>query len=185
MEIPFGLKGDFKKKGRRHSGPNKRQNPRYSHAEIPSVKSIHTSSGAEMKVINISRGGALLETESRLYPGTKILLRVVTIEGIIQIAGRVLRSSSSPLDGSTKYQSAVAFANPLNILDDLSEKAVACPQPSFPDVSSDIKPQTGSDHPLSVPAGADAWKESGTILEVSACEARDSALQEMLQLNDW
>jgi len=181
MEMPFGLKNGLKKKTKRYAGPNTRQWPRYDPAQIPSVKSIHTSSGTEMTVINISRGGALLETEGRLPPGTKILLRVVTIEGVIQIAGNVLRSSISSVNGTPKYRSAVAFANPLHILDDLSEKSVACPQPSFPDSSQEIKPQTGQ--PLSVPEGADVLK--GLILEVSACEARDAALQEMLRLNDW
>jgi hypothetical protein len=137
-----------------------------------------------MKVINIARGGALLETDVRLPPGTKIVLRVVTIEGVIQITSQVLRSSISSLKGTPKYQSAVAFENPLHILDDLSEPA-AGPQPSAHGSAPSGKSQSGSDMPAAAPAREGGLKASGPILEVSAFEARDAALHEMLKLNDW
>jgi hypothetical protein len=126
-----------------------------------------------MKVVNISRGGALLESEVRLPPGTRIVLRVVTIEGVIQITGQVLRSSISSLKGTPKYQSAVAFENPLRILDDLSEKAAGGLDPSEAARSSG-ESRSGSH-----------LKPGSPILEVSAHESRDAALCEMLKLNDW
>jgi hypothetical protein len=183
METLFGSHNNIKKKSRRYTGPNTRQWPRYSLPDVPSVKSINANAGAEMKVINISRGGALLETEVRLPPNTKIVLRVVTIEGVIQITGRVLRSSISSLKGTPKYQSAVSFENPLHILDDLSETAAGS-QPSVHGSATSAESQSGADR-TAAPDREGNLKANGPILEVSAFEARDAALCEMLKLNDW
>jgi len=129
MEIPLDVRCSLNRKGRRGTGANRRQAPRLSPEKVTSLISVST----EMRVVNISRGGALLETEARLVPGTRIVLKVVTVEGAIRIAGQVLRSSVSSLIGNPKYQSAVAFETPLGILDDISEQTLSELQPSLID----------------------------------------------------
>jgi len=181
MENPFDPKGSAKKKAKQYSGPSTRQWPRYKISEVPSLKGVTSNGGSELEVINISRGGALLESDMRMRPGTKILLRVVTIEGVIQIAGHVLRSSISSLKGVPRYQSAVEFENPLHILDDLSDSKDDNSQPSERQSASSGEPGAGSAYEPSM----QDFDRMGGILEVTACEAQDAALMEMLKLNDW
>ncbi len=185
VEMPFGLKSKLKRKGKRDPDTNSRQWPRFSPAEVPSLKSISSNAGMEMKVVNVSRGGALLETEVRLPPGTGIMLKVVTVEGVIQIAGHVLRSSVSSLKGIPKYQSAVAFESPLHILDDLTEESICVPQRSRAEGAASGELSSEGEQTLSEPVHCRDSKACGPILSVSACEAQDTALYEMLKLNDW
>jgi len=181
MENPFDPKGSAKKKAKQYSGPSTRQWPRYKISEVPSLKGVSSNGGSELEVINISRGGALLESDMRMRPGTKILLRVVTIEGVIQIAGHVLRSSISSLKGVPRYQSAVEFENPLHILDDQSDSKDDNLQPSERQSASSGEPGADGEHEQFI----QDFGRMGGILEVTACEARDGALMEMLRLNDW
>jgi hypothetical protein len=119
-----------------------------------------------MGVVNISREGIFLETEVRLPAGTKINLTVVTIEGAIELTGRILRSSISFLKGTPHYHSAVAFDSPLRVLNDLSGKKAGGVQPSVPQSVSSGTSHTGGERSLTIPV-------------------QDGALSEMLKLNDW
>ncbi len=181
MENPFSPKGGLKKKPKQYSGPSTRQWPRHKISEVPSLKGVTSNGGSELEVVNISRGGALLESDMRMRPGTKILLRVVTIEGVIQIAGHVLRSSIASLKGIPRYQSAVEFENPLHILDDLSDSKDDNSQPFKRQSASSGEPGAGSAYEPSM----QDFDRIGGILEVTACEAQDAVLVEMLKLNDW
>jgi hypothetical protein len=185
VENLFNWKGGFRRKAKEYAGPNTRRWPRYNILEIPALKSVSSNTGAEMQVINISRGGALLESEMRMTPGTRVILKVVTIEGVIQIAGRVLRSSVCSLKGIPRYQSAVAFETPLHILDDLLEKRADASRPACSPSPSSGMSQRDSAQSLSIPVSEGSMGGSGSILGVSASEARDEALREMLKLNDW
>ncbi len=180
MQNPFNPNSGYKKKPKQYSGPSTRQWPRYKISEVPSLKGVMSNGGSELEVINISRGGALLESDMRMRPGTKVLLRVVTIEGVIQIAGHVLRSSISSLKGAPRYQSAVEFESPLHILDDLSESKDDSSQPSERQSASSGGLGAGSEY-----EGSMQDFDRSSILEVTACEARDAGLVEMLKLNDW
>jgi hypothetical protein len=81
------------------------------------VKGIRSVAGAEMQVVNISCGGALLQTRRRLAPGTKIQLELVIVEGVIRLPGFVLRSPISSARRIPRYQAAIVFESPLRILD--------------------------------------------------------------------
>ena len=96
-----------------------RQWPRLNPDNTPSLKGITLSQGNEAQVVDISRGGALIETDVRLCPQTKIGFKVQTTEGTFRITGSVLRSSIKSLQGTPIYQSAIVFENPLTILDGL------------------------------------------------------------------
>ncbi len=180
MEKSSSSKGAFKRKRGREPGIDARKWPRFTPEQVPSLKGITSNQGAELQVINISRGGALLETRMRLAPGTRIMLKVVTVEGVIQIAGQVLRSSISSLEGAPKYQSAVAFESPLHILDDLTEQTISLPKQSDAG-SASLQP----DESLTGSRNHEDSRMNGPILSVSAWEAQDTALYEMLKLNDW
>ena len=63
-----------------------------------------------MKLINISRGGALLESQEPLAKGSEICLQLITAGKIYLIKGRILRYYISFIAGNIlRYRSAIAF----------------------------------------------------------------------------
>ena len=97
----------------------KRQWVRLNPENTPSLKGIALNQGSKARVVDISRGGALIETDARLGPQTKIRLKVLTEQGDVLVMGSVLRSSIKSLKGTPIYESAIVFENPLTIFDEL------------------------------------------------------------------
>jgi hypothetical protein len=97
----------------------KRQHARLTPENTPALKGIALSQGSTARVVDISRGGALIETDVRLCPQTKIGFKVRLEQGDIRVMGSVLRSSIKSLQGPI-YQSAIVFEKPLTVLDDLT-----------------------------------------------------------------
>jgi hypothetical protein len=119
-----------------------------------------------MEVVNISRGGALLQTRRRLVPGTKIHLEFEIVEGRIRVSSYVLRSAISSARRIPRYQAAVVFSSPLLIVD-------AQPQPlNFPEVSTPLF------------SGESAVSAAILVFRLSRIRP-DPVLQEMLSLNTW
>ena len=112
------------KKTRDETSTTRRQWTRLSPENTPSLKGITMTQGNTARVVDISRGGALIETDVRLCPQTKIGFKVLMENGDFRITGSVLRSSIKSLKGAPIYQSAIVFETPLTILDDIdAEKA--------------------------------------------------------------
>jgi len=105
------------KKAREEALAAKRQWTRLNPENTPSLKGITLTQGNTARVVDISRGGALIETDVRLCPQTKITFKVLMEHGDTRITGSVLRSSIKSLQGTPIYQSAIVFENPLTILD--------------------------------------------------------------------
>jgi len=98
----------------------KRKYARLSLENTPSIKGIALTQGNTARVVDISRGGALIESDVRLCPQTKIGFKILTEKGDLRVSGSVLRSSIKSLQGTPIYQSAIVFENPLTILDDIN-----------------------------------------------------------------
>ncbi len=91
-------------------GKERRAFPRRPASELTFLKSVKLLAGPEVRLVDVSRGGALLESETPLPPGTRICLRLVTTDTTLLIDGRVLRSRVSCLQpGLVRYRSAVQF----------------------------------------------------------------------------
>ena len=117
----------------------KRQYTRLSPENTPALKGITLTQGNTARVIDISRGGALIETDVRLCPQAKIGFKILMDKGDFRVTGTVLRSSITSLKGGAPiYQSSLVFENPLTILDDIDpakavlEKRPPSPPPSPP-----------------------------------------------------
>ena len=96
---------------------NRRKVPRFDASAIPNLKSIHQVDGPEVNLINISRRGALIESSERILPGPNISLRIVTVDAVHIIKGRIVHYSIYP--GSNRkvlYQFAFAFDEDFTIL---------------------------------------------------------------------
>ena len=86
-----------------------RKAPRFDASAIPSLKSVHLVEEAEVKLINISRSGALIEAQERMAPGSNVSLRVVTKETEYILKGKIIRCYVYTIGEVLTYQSAVEF----------------------------------------------------------------------------
>ncbi len=178
------------------TGIERRTSPRLPPSAIPSLKSISLSSGPEVVLINISRGGALLESDRRLRPSTKICLRLVTAETVHQVWGRVLRSQVSGLVGGLHYQSAVAFDQELALLAGATENAQvhttsSTLDPVNPSVSADDVAAGPQEPPCSQPAASDQIEEdlsyapAGVLTLTANLLPSCIDLQQVFEINRW
>jgi len=95
----------------------RRRWPRLTPECVPSFRGIVLNHENLAHVIDISQGGALIETDIRLCPKAKIGVKVLMAEGVFRITGSVLRSSITALKSTPIYKSAIAFSNPMTALD--------------------------------------------------------------------
>ncbi|MBN1568503.1 MAG: PilZ domain-containing protein [Acidobacteria bacterium] len=174
-----------KKNKKEHAESNRRQWPRLGPEAVPFLKSVDFSQGSEVRVVNISRGGILLETEVRLRPQMKIFLKLVTTEGVVKMEGHVLRSSISSLKGTPRYQTAIAFVHPFHMLDDLSAALKESEEENGLSSETNEPPIliTDAEVPVVQLDSGDIIKEESPILTVVAQDG--ISLQDMFKLNDW
>jgi PilZ domain len=98
METPVGLLTERRGSARR-----------WLSAEGRSAQ-VRIRSGHPAVVLNISAGGVLVESESRLPPGTTIEMIFEEPDKRVSVKGRVLRSAvTRVLRNGVSYQVAVAF----------------------------------------------------------------------------
>jgi hypothetical protein len=70
--------------------------------------------GRTALVVDLSAGGALLETDWRLLPGTRVELQLGDPKPIVTIAGRILRCHVALVDRERiRYRGALAFDVPV------------------------------------------------------------------------
>ena len=94
---------------------NRRAVPRFDASALPALKSISRIGGPTVKLINISRRGALVESRERLAPRSSIPLRLTTEKDVYFIKGQIIRSQTFPKIGRA-FQSAIAFKEDFAIL---------------------------------------------------------------------
>lgn len=74
------------------------------------VKAVRVRPGHRAELIDVSDGGALVETTHRLLPGTTVELHIATAEGSTRVRGRVVRCGVSKLfPAAVWYRGAVQF----------------------------------------------------------------------------
>lgn len=69
---------------------DRRKAPRLDAKSIPFLIGAYQVGGPEVKLINISRGGALIESKQRLAKGTDICLQLITA-GKVYLIQAILR----------------------------------------------------------------------------------------------
>jgi len=175
----------IKKTNRNFDGANRREWRRLEPSDVPALKGVLINQGTEARVIDISMGGILLETEFRLRPQMKVMLKIVTTKGILKIDGYVLRSSITSISKAPVYQSAISFDKPLTLLDDLEKKqeerlTETSPPLIAPDIFEECsEPQ--SNHDIS----DQDLETMPQILTVIASEKLGATIDDMFSLNDW
>jgi hypothetical protein len=128
-------------------------------ADVPSL-SARVIAGPEIRLVNISRRGVLLETSSRLLPDAVLRIRFQTGDDVLISTGAVVRSTVSTVNGEgLRYHTAVALVEPITLYDD-----------SFW--------ETGSG------AGA-ARSDPQAHLVIVTCDHSRDQLEQLLSGNDW
>ena len=72
--------------------------------------------GREVQVLDLSRGGALIEGRARFRPNSMVDLRLNGKGRAVDLRGRVVRCYVSALDaGTVSYRAGVAFEGSLDL----------------------------------------------------------------------
>lgn len=89
--------------------------PRASCRPEPCGRGAHIRPGRQVHVLDLSRGGALIESRARLAPASNVELRFTDTDRRVQIRGRVVRSYVSALNASSVwYRSGIVFEEQMN-----------------------------------------------------------------------
>jgi hypothetical protein len=95
-------------------GDERRRWPRQTYAGGQLPPSARLRPGAEVTVVNLARGGALVESNMRLRWGTRCDFEWTSAEGVVSVAARVVRCFVARLDASAvRYRTALSFAAPV------------------------------------------------------------------------
>lgn len=159
---------------------DRRQHPRVVPDERNQL-AAKLASGSQVRLIDLSRGGAQFECERRFLPNASVTLRLLTRDGEFPVTGRVVRSRIVRLaTGGLGYRVAVAFSQLLETsLEDTREadeglrkgdhdiqagQAAAAPGDSTevaqPTVSEPpVAAQTDAGQPASAPPLTERWAD--------------------------
>lgn len=177
-EIPDAPAGEV-------SEAERRSWPRIPAESLPNV-SAKLATGPDIRLVDLSRGGARFECEKRLLPGAKVALRLVTPDGTLVVRGRVVRSRIVRLErGGLGYDAAIAFNETLN---EVIEERAGTPQPATeaaPLQAADAGPvRDQDDGPSDVPL--ESWVPPVELMTVTASVPQSSEeLKEIFDGNDW
>ncbi len=158
--------------------------PRRPASELTFLKSVRLLAGPEVRLVDVSRGGALLESDTPLPPGTRICLRLVTTDTTLLIDGRVLRSRVSCLQpGLVRYKSAVQFDEEVALFSEERPERVA------ESAASGVSGQPAETMPEPVLLNEPDAAASGGVAEyltVTAVVAETGPdLRQIFGVNDW
>jgi hypothetical protein len=158
----------------------KRSSPRLPPSTISNLKSVRLVAGPEVTLINISRGGALIETEAHLVPHSSVAIRLVAADAVLLLHGKVLRSRASSFQGSTLlYQSAIAFDEELPLLAGYQK------QPQANEAPEEAPPQAGEEEAIAPPMQPGIAEEPAVITIDIPVPPWGPDLRQIFGLNNW
>ena len=109
---------------------------RHSSDDAHGITAARIRPGHSAQVIDVSAGGACVETSHRLLPGTSVELQIERADGRASMRGRVLRCSVIRVRAaSMSYSGAIAFDRHLPWFSDdaRSRESDVSRRPGFPD----------------------------------------------------
>ena len=90
--------------------------PRISTVNHVAMATGRLRPGRTAKIVDVSSGGALIETDCRLFPGTRVELLLGEPVLLFRVKGRILRCHVALLDRERiRYRGAVAFEERLTL----------------------------------------------------------------------
>jgi hypothetical protein len=169
------------------SGANRRTAPRLPPESFSAPISVSVNSFDDLSLVNISRGGALLQSRQVLRLNIKIALKISVGGKIYKVTGRVLRSNIVGLHGGVQYHSAVIFDEEFSAIDELVGESEPKASASALDEVSPLYQETPLPPELFQASPEDDFVYSPEQVLVAAPETRisDPALIQALELNNW
>ena len=97
------------------SGSDRRVHTRFTPADLESPLTVRMKYGEVVSVVDLSAGGALLETSQILRPDTNVVVEILDsrTREVTPIVSRILRAHVAGLNGGIRYRGALAFKRPL------------------------------------------------------------------------
>jgi len=175
------LKDSVPEGGTKEVVQERRTSPRFSPSEVPALKSAKLVDGPEASLINVSRGGVLLETAEPLVLGGIVYVRLVAADAIFLLRGRVTRSRPSLLRSANPlYESAVSFDGVFPLPVEAKSNALA----AEPAAALPLEAEFGGGQP-------EAQRATPGVQQSAACAVTASVsrsgpdLHQIFGLNSW
>lgn len=111
---------------------NRRIHERLKASTLEWLRGATVKYGAEVRVVDISAGGLLLETRQALKPNSSIVLELTGPDSPILIPSTVVRCRVASLGKFLTYQGACEFKRPLTLPELTVTLASKLPQPAMP-----------------------------------------------------
>jgi hypothetical protein len=92
---------------------DRRAHERLKASELPWLRVARLKYGSKLRVIDISQGGILFETDKKLNPDSEVVIELTGGENVILAPSRVLRCRVASLGEILSFQGACAFKRPL------------------------------------------------------------------------
>jgi PilZ domain len=149
----------------------RRHEVRHDATTLPHL-SAHLVKGPAVRLLDISRRGAMVESDTPLRPGRSVSLRFATPDAELILTGCVVRTTVSALtEAHLKYRTGLSFGDDNTLCARLVERK-----------SSDeaAAPSVGAEQASTAAADGDQILTLVTSVEQSADELRD-----MLMVNEW
>jgi CheY-like chemotaxis protein len=90
---------------------------RWTAAQLPWLSSIKLAWGRDLRLLNISRSGVLVESGVRFTPGTTTMLQIAGTDQQVAVSATIVRSRVAAVDSlGVTYQSAATFERTLDLL---------------------------------------------------------------------
>lgn len=126
-------------------GADRRAHARLRAAELDWLRQVRLKRGPVLRLIDLSRGGALIDSRVQLRPGSTVTLELTAPASSVELSSRVLRCELAGLDdGRVTYRGACMFTEPLLI------DRIRSGEPA--DSASETASQAGAVH-------QDAWQK--------------------------
>lgn len=105
-------------------GPERRVHPRLKASELRGLVTARVKYGDEVRLIDLSIGGALIESPAKFSPNANIVFEFAGPASTVLVPSRALRVHSlSHVDDSGRYEGAFEFKRPLALTELLKEPA--------------------------------------------------------------
>ena len=97
------------------SAEDRRVHRRIPAAELLWLQVARIKNGPQVRLVDLSEGGVLLETDTRMHRNSSGLLELIGTSREVVCSFRVLRWRSSSSDSATLYRGACAFTEPFDL----------------------------------------------------------------------
>ena len=98
------------------AGADRRAHARLRAEELAWLRQVRLKSGPAVRLIDLSRGGALIDSRVQLRPGSTVTIELTAPASLLELSSRVLRCELAGFDrGRVSYRGACMFTEPLFI----------------------------------------------------------------------